>query len=199
MWLILHIGGEPLLDRFLSSAKTRLVRSSTLTIEAKSFLSKCVEFLINEKHSLKRIHNSLFYIDGKFYNVSNRISGIQYVSNHYTLLFDIYNVSYYRYYSGNGSKIILLLEVLKFLDIFPYFIYYLDLLTRFSLVTKTKCLQSIKIHPTSPKRNVFCVVSLWIPLVQLLVVTYSVGHVFLIVSSIKKYAQFAEKMLIPVE
>lgn len=80
VWLILHVGGEPLLDRLLSSTKVKITNSSILTEEAKSMLSKCVEFLIEEKPSLKRLHNSLFYIDGKFYNISNRMVGIHYVS-----------------------------------------------------------------------------------------------------------------------
>lgn len=79
MWLILHVGGEPLLDRLLSSTKVKITKSTTLTKEAKSALLKCIDFLIEEKPSLKRLHNSLFYIDGRFYNISNRMVGIHYV------------------------------------------------------------------------------------------------------------------------
>lgn len=79
MWLILHVGGEPLLDRFLSFAKVKLAKSTALTKDSKSTLFKCVEFLIEEKPTLKRLHNSLFYTDGRFYNISNRMIGIHYV------------------------------------------------------------------------------------------------------------------------
>lgn len=41
-----------------------------------------VDFLIEEKPSLKRVHNSLFYVDGKYYNISNRMVGIHYVSGY---------------------------------------------------------------------------------------------------------------------
>lgn len=36
--------------------------------------------LKEEKTTIKRIHSALFYMDGKYYNLSNRITGIQYVS-----------------------------------------------------------------------------------------------------------------------
>lgn len=84
MWLILFIGGDPVLDRLLLLAKRKLEKSKTLTHEANSILSKCLEFLIEEKLTLNRIHNSIFYIDGKFYNISNRMVGVHYVSEHLT-------------------------------------------------------------------------------------------------------------------
>lgn len=94
IWLILHVGGEPLLDRFLSSAKLRLAKSQSLTTNAKSSMTKCVEFLMEEKPTLKRLHNSLFYIDGRFYNISNRMVGIHYVSTRTikTLLLIVYTM-----------------------------------------------------------------------------------------------------------
>ncbi|KAJ8976125.1 hypothetical protein NQ317_019390 [Molorchus minor] len=83
LWMVLFIGGEPLLERFLEALKNKISKSVTLTENAKSFLFKCIDFTKDQKSTLARIHHSLFYIDGKYYNISNRVfvSNIQWLQD----------------------------------------------------------------------------------------------------------------------
>lgn len=74
------MGGEPLFDRFLDSSKSKINGSRSLTKEAKKFLFSSIDLLKEEKVTLKRIHNSLFYMSGKYNYISNRITRIHYVS-----------------------------------------------------------------------------------------------------------------------
>ncbi|XP_056633289.1 peroxisome biogenesis factor 10-like [Diorhabda sublineata] len=78
IWLILHVGGEPMMDRFLTYSRKKICACQGLRTDIKSLLLKCIQLLKEEKITIKRIHNALFYIDGRYYNVSNRITGIQY-------------------------------------------------------------------------------------------------------------------------
>ncbi|KAJ8921942.1 hypothetical protein NQ315_008576 [Exocentrus adspersus] len=79
LWLILYIGGEPLLDRLLSSSKDKISKSTSLRQDAKSFLLKSIDFIRDQKPTISRIHHSIFYTNGKYYNISNRLTGIKYV------------------------------------------------------------------------------------------------------------------------
>ncbi|XP_018578337.1 peroxisome biogenesis factor 10-like, partial [Anoplophora glabripennis] len=79
LWLILYIGGEPLLERLLSSSKNKISKSTALREEAKSFLLRCIDFIKERKSTVARIHQSIFYTNGKYYNLSNRLMGIRYV------------------------------------------------------------------------------------------------------------------------
>lgn len=139
VWLILYVGGEQLLDRFLLSSKVKLTNSQVFTNDAKCIILKCVEFLMEEKDSLKKLHTSLFYIDGKYYNISNRMTGIHYVSD----VTQLHNIEiiifpYYRYFLDNGSNIINLIKVLKSLDTYHYFISYFGLLVIYLIMINQK-------------------------------------------------------------
>ncbi|RZC34641.1 peroxisome biogenesis factor 10, partial [Asbolus verrucosus] len=79
MWLALYIGGEPLFDRFMHSLQTKIKKSNELTEKAKTLFLKILDFTQQHKQTVKRIHHSLFYINGKYYNISNRAMGIKYV------------------------------------------------------------------------------------------------------------------------
>jgi len=79
IWLALYIGGEPLLDRLLKSVHNKIKNSSTLTQHAKDVLLRCIQCFTDHNVFLKRIHQSLFYINGKYYYISNRLTDIQYV------------------------------------------------------------------------------------------------------------------------
>ncbi|KAH1022703.1 peroxisome biogenesis factor 10 isoform X1 [Dendroctonus ponderosae] len=79
VWLILHIGGEPLALRALGHAESIVKKSPSLTQPAKDVLLKCVECFKGQAPLLKRIHHFLFYINGKYYHIANRFAGIKYV------------------------------------------------------------------------------------------------------------------------
>ncbi|KAJ8931509.1 hypothetical protein NQ314_015582 [Rhamnusium bicolor] len=74
-----YTGGEPLLERLLKFSKIVIIQSTTLTQDAKSVLLRCIDFVKEQRLMLTRIHHSVFYIRGKYYNISNRIMGIHYV------------------------------------------------------------------------------------------------------------------------
>lgn len=79
LWLTVHIGGGALYDRFLKKIRKELTQSESLTETAKGSLLQITE-LLHEKDTLIRLHHSLFYIFGKYYHLSNRLTGIKYVS-----------------------------------------------------------------------------------------------------------------------
>lgn len=79
MWLLLYVGGEPLLERLILKLKSDITNSTSLTHQAQAVFLGILNFLSSNKSNLKRIHQALFYINGRYYNVSNRITGIRYV------------------------------------------------------------------------------------------------------------------------
>ncbi|XP_019874179.1 peroxisome biogenesis factor 10 [Aethina tumida] len=78
MWLLLYVGGEPLLERLILKLKSDITNSTSLTHQAQAVFLGILNFLSSNKSNLKRIHQALFYINGRYYNVSNRITGIRY-------------------------------------------------------------------------------------------------------------------------
>ncbi|CAH0552080.1 unnamed protein product [Brassicogethes aeneus] len=79
IWLVLYLGGEPMLDRLIKKLKNQINNSQKITENSKSFFVNILNFVSNNKLKFNRIHKALFYINGKYYNVSNRITGIRYV------------------------------------------------------------------------------------------------------------------------
>ncbi|XP_066245953.1 peroxisome biogenesis factor 10-like [Euwallacea similis] len=79
IWLILYIGGEPLLDRALAYTEMQVVQSLSLRQQAKDMLLKLIRIFRSEKLIFKRIHHSFFYINRKYYYIANRLTGIKYV------------------------------------------------------------------------------------------------------------------------
>ncbi|KAL3282394.1 hypothetical protein HHI36_005579 [Cryptolaemus montrouzieri] len=74
LWLSLYIGGEPLLNRLISYIETQVKTSGELREEARLFLMKIFSFWHSYNSSLKTIHRALFYISGKYFSVSHRIT-----------------------------------------------------------------------------------------------------------------------------
>ncbi|KAB0802778.1 hypothetical protein PPYR_04964 [Photinus pyralis] len=79
LWILFYIGGESLYNRFLDKLKTNINNSETLTNHARLKLIRVITFFKENKLLLLRLHYSLFYIYGKYYNLSNRIWGIKYI------------------------------------------------------------------------------------------------------------------------
>ncbi|XP_066156552.1 peroxisome biogenesis factor 10 [Euwallacea fornicatus] len=79
IWLILYIGGEPLLDRVLIYAEMQVAQSPNLRQQAKDILLKLIQTFKSEKFMFQRIHHALFYINRKYYYIANRLTGIKYV------------------------------------------------------------------------------------------------------------------------
>ncbi|CAG9858935.1 unnamed protein product [Phyllotreta striolata] len=154
IWLAFHVGGEPMLDRFLNYSR-KAVSSSQLQNNAKSFLLKCIEILKEEKTTVKRIHNALFYINGKYYNISNRITGIQYVLLREWLQDDTFTGSFKLL--GNLSLFYVLLNIV-FKLISPNNKYEVVDDTKLNVSSKgcVLCSDNIKSPCCTPCGHVFC-------------------------------------------
>ncbi|XP_022904231.1 peroxisome assembly protein 10-A-like [Onthophagus taurus] len=79
LWLILYVGGEPILDRTLQHLEKKTSKNYELKDEARRFILKNIKFVKNNKELFIRLHQSLFYINGAYYNISNRLTSIRYV------------------------------------------------------------------------------------------------------------------------
>lgn len=79
LWILFYVGGEPLYDRFLEKLTRSIKNSKSLTHNARIKLINLVNYLKENKVILLRLHYSIFYIYGKYYNVSNRMLGIKYI------------------------------------------------------------------------------------------------------------------------
>lgn len=79
LWIALFIGSENLFDRLLRKMRENVAQSTSLLSEPKDKLLQILSFLIDNKHILIRLHQAIFYMYGKYYNISNRLTGIKYV------------------------------------------------------------------------------------------------------------------------
>lgn len=80
IWIALYVGGEKLADKLSKKLKSSVIESPTLTPEAKSLLLRILDFFGENKAGLLRLHQALFFMDGIYYNVANRFTGLRYVS-----------------------------------------------------------------------------------------------------------------------
>lgn len=69
-----------MLNKTLQYFKENVKKSDSLTEDAKHHLTSWVQYIEENKSFLLRVHQSLFYINGTFYNIANRMTGIKYVS-----------------------------------------------------------------------------------------------------------------------
>lgn len=77
----MFIGGDELYNKALRHFEKKLKQNKVLEPEARDSLIRSVQFLINNKELLVRINQTLFYLNGDYYHISNRLTKIQYVSN----------------------------------------------------------------------------------------------------------------------
>lgn len=77
----MFIGGDELYNKALRHFENKLKENKSLTPEARVTLIRSVQFLIHNKELLLRINQTLFYLNGEYYHISNRLTKIQYVSN----------------------------------------------------------------------------------------------------------------------
>ncbi|XP_050499884.1 peroxisome biogenesis factor 10-like [Diabrotica virgifera virgifera] len=156
LWLILHVGGEPMFDRILNYSKKKILASQDLRSDVKSLLLKCIAILKEEKSTLKRIHNALFYMDGRYYNISNRVTGIQYVLLRQWLEDDTFTGSFSIL--GNLSLFYVLLSFV--MKMFIPSSSYNTLESEMSAVTSKKgcilCAENIKSACSTPCGHIFC-------------------------------------------
>ncbi|CAH1958800.1 unnamed protein product [Acanthoscelides obtectus] len=156
LWLILYVGGDPLVERLLSHSKQKIKNSTTITKDAKEFLIVCLDFFKKEKVTLRSIHNSLFYMDGAFYNISNRLTGLRYVllrdwlqDNSYTTSFKLLgNISlFYVLYNFISRLFSPIKEETEFEDIEQA-----NICDKGCLL----CGQKLKSPSTTPCGHIFC-------------------------------------------
>lgn len=68
-------------DRLLKNVEIVVEESQHLTPDKKVAILQFTEFLNTKKSVFKAIHRSLFFINGTYYYLSNRVTGIKYVSS----------------------------------------------------------------------------------------------------------------------
>lgn len=79
LWLISFVGGEAAFDIILRTLRKTVVDSVELTENAKSNILRQIDFVKDNKHIFIRMHHSIFYINGRYQNISNRLNGLRYV------------------------------------------------------------------------------------------------------------------------
>ncbi|XP_044752659.1 peroxisome biogenesis factor 10-like [Coccinella septempunctata] len=79
IWLILHIGGESVVDRLISYMESQVKSSGELREEARKSLLNLFSIWNIIKCDLLTIHKAIFYLNGTYYTFAHRLSGIQYV------------------------------------------------------------------------------------------------------------------------
>nr|CAI5826077.1 unnamed protein product [Callosobruchus analis] len=156
LWLIVYVGGDELVERLLNHSKQQIKNSKTLTIDTKEFLIVCLDFLKQEKVTLRSIHNSLFYMDGAFYNISNRLTGLRYVLLRDWLQDNSYSASFSLL--GNLSLFYVLYNFIsRLFSPFKEETYFED--TEQESVCKKGCLlcgQNLVSASTTPCGHIFC-------------------------------------------
>lgn len=105
MWLILYVGGEQLVEKILDKFEKQVSKSTNLRTEAKMEIIKNLKFLRMNKDLFLRLHYSFFYINGKYRNISNRLTGIKYVSYLCTYQF-LVHMFYFRFLLDSGCNMI---------------------------------------------------------------------------------------------
>lgn len=80
---ILEFFGEPLLERLLRSLKRRIATSEDMLEEPKRRLCKLMDILIQSLPYAKVLHLGVFYLNGGKYQISKRLTGLNYVLYNY--------------------------------------------------------------------------------------------------------------------
>lgn len=78
--IVLEFGGESLLLHLLSVLTRKIDANVELKPEAKDFLLKTINVVINNFQYLHIIHRAFFYLNAGKYQISKRVTGINYVS-----------------------------------------------------------------------------------------------------------------------
>lgn len=78
--IVLEFGGESMLLHLLSILKRRIEANIELKPEAKDFLLKTINVVVNNFQYLHIIHRAFFYLNAGKYQISKRVTSINYVS-----------------------------------------------------------------------------------------------------------------------
>lgn len=79
LWLISFIGGQAAFDITLQILRKKVAISADLTESAKINIIRQIDFIKDNKHIFMRMHHSIFYINGRYQNISNRLTGLRHV------------------------------------------------------------------------------------------------------------------------
>ncbi|XP_023015884.2 peroxisome biogenesis factor 10 [Leptinotarsa decemlineata] len=156
LWLILYVGGEPLLERLLNYSRNKINNSVSMTDKAKSVFLSCIDIFKEEKSTIKRIHTSLFYMDGKYYNISNRLTGIHYVLLRDWLQKDSFTGAFY--FLGNVSLFYILFSLISKLFLFKNKGDYSENVVHTSVSIKScvLCAENLQSPCSTPCGHIFC-------------------------------------------
>lgn len=80
LWFLLYIGGERIFLKILHHVHVYISKNNSLTPEAQSSLLQLIKSIENNKDLIYKCHQVAFYLNGKYYSIANRITGIRYVS-----------------------------------------------------------------------------------------------------------------------
>lgn len=124
--VILEFGGESLLMKLLKVYEKKVDQSEELTSEARGMLLKLIRFVRESFPYIKAIHRGMFYLNSGHYQLSKRVTGINYALVRFWLS---------ENQSVQGYKLLGIVTLLQ---------------VTFSLITKSKeCLEKRKLESTS--------------------------------------------------
>lgn len=78
---ILEFAGESALRKGIKTVKKDIRRQHELRPEARKVIEQFFEILLSSISFLKTVHRGLFYLNGGTYQISKRLTGINYVSS----------------------------------------------------------------------------------------------------------------------
>lgn len=113
MSILMEYAGERVLIRIIKNVEQEIERNTEIRPEAKIQLRRCCSFLLHSMPYIQAIHQTCFYLFGGKYQISRRITGINYVLIRHWL-----NAKHSVY----GYKVLGVISFLQLLLVFAAFV-----------------------------------------------------------------------------
>lgn len=113
MSILMEFAGEKLLIKLIKNIRSEVERNNDLLPGPKARMLQCCQFMLNIVPYVKAIHRTWFYLTGRKYQISRRITGINYVLIRYWL-----NVKHSVY----GYKVLGLISFMQLSLVFGAFV-----------------------------------------------------------------------------
>lgn len=138
--------------------REKVSKSEHLTSNAKNCFLNTIDVLNEQKPTLKRIHHAIFYTNGKYYNIANRMTNIRYVLVRQWLEDDTFTGSFN--FLGNISLFYILFNIVQQIWFTRYNSYKSDSPHNYSTSTSKKscaiCGENLKSASATPCGHIFC-------------------------------------------